>query len=199
MPESNGETFLQEKYNTKKKAVVFYENQMLDFINQPMMEFILQQEMMFISTSDSKGNCDCSFRSGGKGFVRVIDQKTLLYPEFQGNGVFASLGNILENPHIGLLFIDFFQNGIGLHINGQAKIIETFELPLLVPDSIYEEINQTLMNKAARWVAIEVEEAYIHCSKHIPTLQKVNQTDEIKKTSGDFFKVKLGKNLISPS
>jgi hypothetical protein len=93
-----------------------------------MREFILKQEMVFIATADSKGECDCSVRAGKQGFVRVLNEKTLLYPEYRGNGVMASMGNILENPHIGMTFIDFFEHTIGLHVNGKAKIIENDEL-----------------------------------------------------------------------
>jgi F0F1-type ATP synthase alpha subunit len=59
------------------------------------------------NTIDQKGECDCSVRSGKKGFVLVLDEKTLAYAEYKGNGVMASMGNIQENPHIGLLFLDF--------------------------------------------------------------------------------------------
>ncbi|WP_243450169.1 pyridoxamine 5'-phosphate oxidase family protein [Neobacillus terrae] len=55
---------------------------------------------MFIATADSSGNSDSSFRAGSLAFVRVIDDKTIIYPEYKGNGVMASLGNIIENPHI---------------------------------------------------------------------------------------------------
>lgn len=116
MAEQHGEYLLQEKYGTTKKAAAFYNNQTLDSLNQLMTDFI--------STADSNGNCDSSFRAGTPGFVRIINEKTLMYPEYKGNGVMASLGNIIENPHIGLMFIDFFENQIGLHVNGKASILE---------------------------------------------------------------------------
>lgn len=58
---SVGEKKLQEMFGTVNRAQAFYDNQVIDFINKRMSEFIAEQEMMFISTSDSKGNCDCSF------------------------------------------------------------------------------------------------------------------------------------------
>ena len=54
--------------------------------------------------------------------------KYLIYPEYRGNGVFANLGNIRENPHIGLLIIDFYKDTIGLHVNGKARIVENEDL-----------------------------------------------------------------------
>ena len=107
---SEGEQILQMKVGTTNKASSFYEKQMLGYLNSYMREFISRQEMVFIATADSKGECDCSFRAGKRGFVRVLNEKTLIYPEYRGNGVMASLGNILENQHIGMTFIDFFEN-----------------------------------------------------------------------------------------
>ena len=125
---SKGERVLQKKVGTANKASAFYEKQMLDHLNSYMREFISKQEMVFTATADSRGECDCSFRTGKRGFVRILDEKTLACPEYRGNGVMASLGNILENQHIGMAFIDFFENTIGLHVNGKAKVIENEEL-----------------------------------------------------------------------
>nr|MBC8285381.1 pyridoxamine 5'-phosphate oxidase family protein [Nitrospinota bacterium] len=120
---SNGERELQKKYNTRKSADSFYNSQVLDYLNPEMQKFISEQEMVFIATSDSKGECDSSFRAGPKSFIKVLDNNTLVFPEFKGNGVMASLGNISENPQIGLMFIDFFRSSIGLHVNVKAEII----------------------------------------------------------------------------
>lgn len=192
MTDQQGEYLLQEQHGTMKKAAAFYNKQMLDHLNSVMKQFITLQEMMFISTADSRGNCDSSFRAGSPGFVRVINDKTLIYPEYKGNGVMASLGNIIENPHIGLLFIDFIENQIGLHVNGKASILENQQLTFLdIPEETITVIKEEEGNKAERWVVLEVEEAYIHCSKHIPKLQKLKKE---KSTSGDFFKTKQLEN-----
>lgn len=188
LDEERGEHLLQEKFGSMKKAAAFYDKQMLDSLNDVMKWFISKRDLMFISTADRSGNCDSSLRAGNPGFVRVINQKTLVYPEYKGNGVMASLGNIVENPHIGLLFIDFEENQIGLHVNGKASILENHELSLL---DISEEAISVMKveegRKAERWVVIEVEEAYIHCSKHIPKLEKAEKE---KTNGGDYFKVK---------
>ena len=190
---SEGERILQKKVGSENKASAFYDKQMLDYLNPYMREFILKQEMVFIATADSKGECDCSFRGGKQGFVRVLNKKTLLYPEYRGNGVMASLGNILENPHIGMTFIDFFDNTIGLHVNGKAKIVENDEL--LADKTQTSVANDTQKEGVVpeRWIFITVEEAYIHCSKHIPRLKKLDKkihwgTDKETYKGGDFFK-----------
>jgi predicted pyridoxine 5'-phosphate oxidase superfamily flavin-nucleotide-binding protein len=89
-----------------------------------MIEFVGRMEIVFIATSDTNGEFDASLRAGPPGFVRVLDDRTLAYPEYRGNGVMASLGNLSENPHIGLLMIDFVEDLIGLHVNGRARIVD---------------------------------------------------------------------------
>ena len=84
---SEGERILQKKVGSENKASAFYDKQLLDYLNPYMREFILKQEMVFIATADSKGECDCSVRAGKQGFVRVLNKKTLLYPEYRGNGL----------------------------------------------------------------------------------------------------------------
>lgn len=201
MTNQRGEYLLQEKYGTTKKAAAFYNNQMLNRLNQVMTNFISKQEMMFISTANANGDCDSSFRAGAPGFVRVINEKNLIYPEYKGNGVMASMGNIIENPHIGLMFIDFFENQIGLHINGKASILEKDQLTLQgIPEGLINDMKEKEGRKAERWVVIEVEEAYIHCSKHIPKLKRLDKevywgTDSEKHKGGDFFKAKQSKKI----
>ncbi|WP_249310135.1 pyridoxamine 5'-phosphate oxidase family protein [Bacillus sp. FJAT-49736] len=198
---SQGERILQKQYGTTKRAIAFYNNQMLSYLNEEMTKFISNQGMVFIATADANGNCDSSFKAGSKGFVRVINEKTLIYPEYRGNGVMASLGNIIENPHIGLLFIDFFEHQVGLHINGKASIIENNQLSSLkVSEKMVNDINEKEGNKPERWVVVNVDEAYIHCSKHIPKLNQLDKTihwgtDDIKQKRGDFFNAKKNNRM----
>ena len=194
---SQGEKNLQKTFNTTQDALNFYNKQVLTHLAPLMQNFITKQEMMFISTSDSKGECDSSFRAGEAGFVMVLDKHHLLYPEYKGNGVMASMGNISENPNIGLLFLDFFETKVGLHINGKAKIVKKENLKEAVVnfDGLYKQM-ETHQDKfkIISYIMVEVEEAYIHCSIHIPMLQKINQ-DEVEKKfpknskGGDAFEV----------
>jgi uncharacterized protein len=200
MAGSAGERALQEKFGTTKRAQAFYDNQMLTYLNDTMKAFVAKQDMVFVSTADGGGNCDCSIRTGQPGFVQVIDEKTLAYPEFRGNGVMASLGNMTENPHVGLLFIDFVEHGIGLHVNGSAEIVENGELQarLNLPDERVRAIEREVGGLAERWVCVRVEEAYIHCSKHIPLFHKRDKemhwgTDDETYKGGDFFSVRSEK------
>jgi predicted pyridoxine 5'-phosphate oxidase superfamily flavin-nucleotide-binding protein len=194
---SRGEKELQEVFNTREDALKFYNNQMLDYLAPLMQDFVRQQEMMFISTADAKGECDSSFRHGTEGFVQVINDKYLIYPEYKGNGVMASMGNISENPHIGLLFLDFFDTKVGLHINGKASIVKKENIQnilkaLKIKSNILKKDSNNF--KIVSYILVKVEEAYIHCSLHIPILKKEDTKESEKKypkysKGGDKFEV----------
>ncbi len=183
------ERILQERYGTTQRAEHFYKNQVAAQLTPVMQQFLGRMEMAFIATSDGSGDCDCSFRAGPAGFIRVLDARTIAYPEYRGNGVMASLGNMLENPHVGILLVDFTNDLIGLHVNGRASIItpETMrELDQGIPDAAHPG------RTPVQWVLVEVTEAYIHCSKHIPKLVPQSRvrhwgTDNPRHKGGDYF------------
>jgi len=118
----------------------------------------------FLATSDDKGNCDCSFKGGGAGLIKVISQTQIAFPDFDGNGAFMSIGNILLNPHVGLLFIDF-TDGARLRINGGATLHETGNILTLFP-------------KAARVILVDIEQVVPNCAKHIPKATFAEQTND---------------------
>jgi predicted pyridoxine 5'-phosphate oxidase superfamily flavin-nucleotide-binding protein len=114
---------------TRERALKFFQDQVSAVLTPGMRAFIGRMEMAWIATSDSSGHCDCSFRSGPPGFVRVLSDGVVTYPDYRGNGVMASSGNLLDNPHIGMWFGDFDQELIGLHINGRAAVLLPEEMP----------------------------------------------------------------------
>jgi len=201
-PGSGGEHDLQSKYGNVKRANAFYDNQVLDYLTPQMREFILNMKMMFVATSDEHGECDNTFRAGPPGFLRVLDEKTVMWPEYKGNGVMASMGNIVENPYVGILMVDFFETAVGLHINGRAKIVENdaieafgglFDrLPFATGFIESPEVKKT----PERWVVVSIDEAYVHCSKHIPMLRYIEGEEAVEaeatRRAGDVFKAKNG-------
>jgi predicted pyridoxine 5'-phosphate oxidase superfamily flavin-nucleotide-binding protein len=206
LPGSDGEHAVQERWDAVDRARAFYDRQMLDHLNEQMCDFIARQEMVFVATADAHGECDNSFRAGEPGFVVPLDPKTLVYPELRGNGVYATLGNLAENPHIALMFVDFFDDLIGLHVNGKASVVEHERLladeRVTVP--LLEVLTRQGGRRPERWVAVHVEEAYIHCSKHIPRLAKLDRqvdwgTDDAKRKGGDYFEVAETKGLAAPA
>lgn len=174
-PGSRGEHLLQRLLGTEGRAAGFYARQVLDHLNPRMREFIDHQEMAFVATADTGGECDCTFRAGPPGFIRVLDDKTLAYPEYRGNGVMASLGNIMENGHVGILMVDFFDDLVGLHVNGRAEILAGAGASAC---GLSGEPNES-GRRVERWIAVNVEEAYIHCSKNIPLLKREDRRARI--------------------
>ncbi|MEV4642038.1 pyridoxamine 5'-phosphate oxidase family protein [Actinoplanes sp. NPDC049548] len=159
---NRGERRLQDIFDTRQQADAFQARQVLHHLNDRMRSFIGRQRMMFLATADLSGSCDNSFRAGPPGFVRVLDEEHLSWPEYRGNGVMASLGNITENPHVALLFVDF-DEVIGLHVNGTAEIIQD-------PG---DQADTPPGQRARVWIVARVQEAYIHCAKHIPRLVEI--------------------------
>jgi DNA-binding CsgD family transcriptional regulator/predicted pyridoxine 5'-phosphate oxidase superfamily flavin-nucleotide-binding protein len=166
-PGSRGEHLLQRAYHTRNRAERFYTEQHSDRLNEAMTEFVGRVELAFLATADAAGAADCSLRAGPPGFIRVLAGSTIAYPEYRGNGVLASLGNIAENPQIGLLLVDFTRDVIGLHINGHASILDDAEMRIQHPSLPRVEQPGTTPQ---RWVVLSVAEAYIHCRKHIPRM-----------------------------
>jgi uncharacterized protein len=85
--------------------------------------FIARSAMFFLATADADGRPDCSYKGGLPGFVRVLNEQTLAFPDYDGNGMFRSLGNIRVNSHVGLLFIDL-EYPTRLRMNGTATVHE---------------------------------------------------------------------------
>lgn len=197
LPGCAGEHLLQQAYDTTDRAERFYRDQVLDHLNPDMVEFVGRMEMAFVGTADAGGECDSSFRAGPPGFLHVLDARRIAYPEYRGNGVLASLGNISENPHVAVLMIDFLRDLIGLHVNGRASIIDDAELRAECPSlPVAEERGRT----PERWVVVQVEETYVHCRKHIPRMQPIDGeqrdwgTDDMKRKGGDFVSGACGAN-----
>ncbi|MFR9723459.1 pyridoxamine 5'-phosphate oxidase family protein [Streptomyces sp. MS19] len=182
---------MQRALGSEDRAQRFYDDQVLDHLNDRMREFVARQEMFFLATADRHGECDNTFRAGPPGFLHVLAPDALAFPEYRGNGVHASLGNISENPHAGLLLLDFERARIGLHINGRARIVTDAELRARHPELPADPVPG---RRPEVWVRVDIEEAYIHCAKHIPHLARVDRrtarewgTDDLRRKGGDFF------------
>jgi hypothetical protein len=196
VPEMSGEERAQARFGSIQRAESFYRQQVVSEFNDVMKKFIQEQECVFIATANAHGAADSSFRAGPAGFVHILSSQRLAYPEYRGNGVMASVGNILENPQIGLMFVDFFKTTIGLHVNGAARVVENDGLAQ--EPRVTEALLQDAAVKGGRhpecWIIVDVKEAYIHCSKHIPLLEKKNKqvhwgTDNEHEKRGSFFQL----------
>jgi predicted pyridoxine 5'-phosphate oxidase superfamily flavin-nucleotide-binding protein len=98
--------------------------------------FISSRPMMFVATADAQGHPECSYKGGLPGFVRVLDDRTLAFPDYDGNGMYRSWGNVLVNPAVALLFLDF-ESPKRLRVNGSARIAADDPLRVDFPGSVF--------------------------------------------------------------
>lgn len=98
--------------------------------------FVERCAMVFVATADASGRPDCSYKGGLPGFLRVLDERTLAIPDYDGNGMYRTWGNVLVNPHIGLLFIDF-EESKRIRVNGNAQIREDDPLRDEFPGAVF--------------------------------------------------------------
>lgn len=97
--------------------------------------FVQRCPMVFVATADGHGHPDCSYKGGLPGFVRVLDERNLAFPDYDGNGMYRTWGNVLVNPNVGLLFIDF-EGSKRIRVNGTAQVREDDPLRNEFPGSV---------------------------------------------------------------
>ena len=111
---------LQERFDSRRLADRLEEKLGRAEFSAEDREFIESRELFFLATADAEGRPDCSYKGGDAGFVRVTGAAELAFPSYDGNGMFRSLGNVLANPAVALLFIDF-ERPRRLRVNGRAS------------------------------------------------------------------------------
>src|ERR671928_1472113 len=104
----DGSRRLQDRFDTRRLADRLDER----FVQRAVIDaddraFIERMDMFFLATADAEGRPQCSYKGGDPGFVKVLDEHTVAFPNYDGNGMYLSMGNLLVNPHVGMLFINF--------------------------------------------------------------------------------------------
>ena len=126
MPQSvmyhDGNRRLQDQFDSRRISDRLEEKLTRAAFTADDKAFIESAIYFFIATADADGRPDCSFKGGPPGFVRVTADCELAFPDYDGNGMFKSLGNALVNPNVGLLFIDLHERPRRLRINGTATV-----------------------------------------------------------------------------
>ena len=150
---------LQDRFDTRRLADRLDERIVHDRIDDKQRAFIERLDMFFLATADAEGRPNCSYKGGDPGFVRVLDERTIAFPSWDGNGMYVSAGNLLANAHVGLLFIDFERQN-RLRLNGLASIDERD--PLLAE-----------YQGAQLVVRVRVREVFPNCPRYIHKLQRV--------------------------
>ncbi len=124
--------------------------------------FIRRCSMFFVATADARGYPDCSYKGGLPGFVRVLDDRTLCLPDYDGNGMYRTWGNVLVNAHVGLLFLDF-ERPKRLRVNGVARISEDDPLRHEFPGSVFI-------------VRVAADRIFPNCPRYIHKMQLIEHS-----------------------
>ena len=112
---------LQDRFDTRRLADRLAEVKVHDRFTAEDRQFIQRLDMFFLATVDATGQPTCSYKGGDPGFVTVIDETTLVFPNYDGNGMYLSMGNLAETHAVGLLFIDFEEQH-RMRVDGEARI-----------------------------------------------------------------------------
>jgi len=153
---------LQDRFDTRRLADRLEEHVVRETIDAADRAFIEARDMFFLATADEHGTPQCSYKGGEPGFVRVLDERTIAFPSYDGNGMFVSLGNLTANANVGLLFIDF-EGQKRLRLNGVASIDAAD--PLL---SAYE--------RAQCIVRVVATQVFPNCPRYIHKLELVERS-----------------------
>jgi predicted pyridoxine 5'-phosphate oxidase superfamily flavin-nucleotide-binding protein len=157
-----GSREIQDRFDTRRLADAITERTVHDVITPRDAAFIERVDMFFLATEGADGRLDCSYKGGEPGFVRVIDEHTIAFPNYDGNGQYLSTGNILETAKAGLLFIDW-ENQWRMRLNGTATI--NFDDPL-----------KSEWPEAQFVVRVRAEEVFPNCPRYIHRMELVERS-----------------------
>jgi uncharacterized protein len=153
---------LQREFDTERLADRIEERLFHEHITPDDQAFIERMDMFFLATADKDGHPNCSYKGGDPGFVRVLDAHNLAFPCYDGNGMFLSMGNTLENPEVGLLFIDF-ENRKRFRLNGTATIVPANAIEPAYPEAQFV-------------VKVRVRQVFPNCPRYIHKMQMVERS-----------------------
>lgn len=154
---------LQERFGTRALADRLVERLTRNEFNEADREFIESLPFFFLATADAQGRPDCSFKGGASGFVKVKSPTLLVFPDYDGNGMFKSLGNVRANPHIGMLFVAMGEQPKRLRVNGRAQVVEGDPLVSEFPGA------QLIVHVTPQFI-------FPNCPRYIPSTELVRES-----------------------
>lgn len=164
-----GQRKLQDQFDTRRLADRIDEALVKDHIDANDRAFIERMDMFFIATVDGDGHANCSYKGGETGFVRVVDDHTIAFPNFDGNGMYLSMGNVLATRQVGLLFIDF-EHQHRMRLNGEATIDAADPLMTEYPEAQFI-------------VRVRAREVFPNCPRYIHRLKLVERSRFVPKAA----------------
>ncbi len=144
---------LQDEFDSRRMADLMENGLCHDTLSDPERAYIGSRDMFFLSTVDHHGNPTVSYKGGAPGFVRVVDDRSIVFPSYDGNGMFFSTGNIAATAKVGFLFIDF-QTPHRLRVQGTASIDRKHPLMSEYPEAQF-------------MVVTAVERIWINCARYV--------------------------------
>jgi len=163
----DGNRQLQDQFDTRRLADRLDEAIVQDSIMPSDKDFIERLDMFFIATVDERGHANCSYKAGDPGFVRVLDEHTLAFPSYDGNGMYLTMGNILTTRQVGLLFIDF-ENQKRMRLNGEATVSRDDALMKNYPEAQFI-------------VRVRAREVFANCPRYIHKMKLVQRSRFVPK------------------
>ena len=157
-----GSRRLQDAFDSRRLADRLEDVTVRDVIGADDRAFIESLDMLFVATADEHGRPDCSYKGGEPGFVRVLDERTIAFPGYDGNGMFKSFGNVLVNPEVGLLFISF-ERQKRLRLNGTASV------------DVHDPLLATWPG-ATLVVRVRAREVFPNCPRYIHRMELVERS-----------------------
>ena len=159
---------LQDRFDARRLADRLAETLSRERFTDEDRAFVESRTMFFLATADAAGAPDCSYKGGDPGFVRVLDDTTLVFPSYDGNGMFRSLGNIAINPRVGLLFIDW-ERPRRLRVSGDASLAE--------PDATFPG--------AQLIVRVRVQLIFPNCPRYIHRQAEVERSEYVPRPGSE--------------
>ena len=156
----DGNRQLQDRFDSRRISDRLEEKLTRKEFSADDKAFIEALPYFFLATADAEGRPDCSFKGGPPGFVRVTGPAEIAFPDYDGNGMFKSLGNIVVNADIGLLFIAMHGKPRRLRVNGRASVSESDPL-------LSETVGAQLI------VRVTARAIFPNCPRYIPTMASV--------------------------
>ncbi len=166
-----GNRTLQARFDTRRLADRIDERLVRPTIDDGDRAFIERCDMVFLATADGHGRPNCSYKGGEPGFVRVLDDRTIAFPSYDGNGMYLSAGNMMVNPHVGLLFINFEERK-RLRLNGTATFHD--DDPLLAE---YPE--------AQLIIRVRADQVFPNCPRYIHQYELVARSRFVPRTDSE--------------
>lgn len=150
---------LQRRFDTEALAAAELQGIVHDALTQHDQAFISEMEMFWLATVDPQGSPTVSYKGGAPGFVRIADDQTLVFPCFDGNGMYFSMGNIAHTAHVGMLFMDFVTPR-RLRVQGDAVLTDDPATVSLWPGAQFA-------------VKVAITALIMNCPRYIPRMQRI--------------------------